>query len=120
MRKLYVLLTAPLLMFSLANDDPAKNRVAGTPVDCLSDIDAQAQPRVVDATTIAYSRTDKRIWVTHPEGVCPSLRPMQTLIVERRGARLCRGDRFRTIQATSSVPSGVCHFGAFTPLDKAS
>lgn len=119
MRMRYVLLTSPLLLLLLANEDTLKGRVAGASVDCLSDMDTRSQAEIIDSSTIGYSRTSKRIWITHPEGSCAALRPMQALIVERRGAQLCRGDRFRTVRAPAMVPSGVCHFGPFTPYDKA-
>ncbi len=118
MTKRLLLLIIPALALTAAKDDPLAGRAAGKPVQCISDLDARSQVRIVDDKTIAYSRTANRIWITHPQGACPGLHPMRSLVVERRGAQLCSGDRFRTVQATSSVPSGVCQFGAFTPYDK--
>nr|WP_026326137.1 DUF6491 family protein [Sphingomonas sp. Mn802worker] len=118
MRTHLALLALPVLMLTAATADPTAGRVAGKPVDCISEIDTRAQAEIIDARTIAYSRTAKRMWITHPEGTCNGLAPARTLIVERRGARLCRGDRFRTIRAPATVPSPQCFFGRFTPYDK--
>jgi hypothetical protein len=108
----------PALTLSAAASDPLAGRVAGAPVECISAVDTRAQAQILDDQTIAYSRTAKRTWVTHPEGQCNGLAPNRTLIVERRGSQLCRGDRFRTIRAPATVPSGLCFFGRFTPYDK--
>jgi hypothetical protein len=118
MNKRLALLTLPLLMVSAAKDDPLAGRVAGKPMECISNFETQSQAQIIDNATIAYSRTAKRTWITHPEGNCPGLQPFRTLMVERRGSQLCRGDRFRTIQAPATVPSDVCFFGMFTPYDK--
>jgi len=113
---------APLavLVFTLgaADDGPLAGRVAGEPVECLANFETNATAQIIDARTIAYSRTANRTWITHPQGACTGLQPFRTLVVERRGSQLCSGDRFRTISATSSVPSGQCRFGRFTPYDK--
>jgi hypothetical protein len=118
MNKRLALLTLPLLMVSAAKDDPLAGRVAGKPVECISNLETQSQVRIIDSATIAYSRTARRTWITHPRGNCPGLQPFRTLIVERRGSQLCKGDRFRTVRAPATVPSGVCFFGSFTPYDK--
>lgn len=118
MTKQMLLMLVPALMLTAAKDDPLAGRVAGQTVQCISDMDARAQAQILDNRTIAYSRTANRIWITHPEGACPGLHPFRTLVVQRRGAQLCSGDRFRTVRAPASVPSGQCHFGAFTPYDK--
>lgn len=112
-----VLLAAAPMLLLAAKDDPMAGRVAGSPAKCLSSIDATARAEIVDARTITYSRTAKRTWVVHPRGTCLGLQPGRTLVVEQRGAQLCQGDRFRTVQSTSSVPSPACTFDAFVPYD---
>jgi hypothetical protein len=118
MIKRLALLTLPLLMVSAAKDDTLAGRVAGEPVECISNFETNSQVRIIDSKTIAYSRTAKRTWITHPRGNCPGLQPFRTLVVERRGSQLCRGDRFRTVRSPATVPSGACFFGTFTPYDK--
>ena len=97
--------------------DPLAGYVAGAPVDCvdLSRIDG---PTIIDSTTILYRQSGRRMWRTGPDGSCPSLRPLTTLVVEPLGGRLCRGDRFRTIAVPSPIPSGYCRFTAFVPYDR--
>ena len=97
--------------------DPLDGRVAGAPVDCI-DLSRINGPDIVDASTILYRQSAKRIWVTGPVGECPSLRPMDTLIVEVQGSRLRRNDLFRTVTPGLSIPSGVCRFRRFVPYDR--
>lgn len=97
--------------------DPLVGRIAGAPVDCVR-LNRNTTPEIVDARTVLYRETDRRVWRTGPVGVCPALRPQGTLIVEVLGARQCRGDRFRVLVNSSNLPSGVCRFDRFTPYDK--
>ena len=105
------------LALAAAKDDPLAGRIAGQPVNC---IDAQLTqgPDVLDAHTILYRETNRRIWRTEPIGTCPELEPISTLIVEIYGAQLCRNDRFRVRRPGELIPGPVCRFGAFTPYDK--
>ena len=97
--------------------DPLAGRVAGKPVRCI-DIQRNGGPEIVDSQTILYRQSGKRIWKTGPVGECPSLRPLDTVIVEVYGGQLCRNDRFRTVSVGMSIPSGYCRFRDFTPFDK--
>lgn len=98
--------------------DPLSGRVAGAAVHCI-DLSRNTGPDIVDAQTILYHESGRRIWKTGPVGTCPSLRPLDTLIVEVYGGQLCGNDRFRTISAGMSIPSGYCRFRDFTPYDRA-
>ncbi|SFO08107.1 hypothetical protein [Sphingomonas sp. OK281] len=109
------LLTAGMLV--AGKSDPLAGRRAGTPVRCVN-LQLLNGPEIVDAQTILYRQSGKRIWKTGPVGECPSLRPLDTLIVEVYGGQLCRNDRFRTVSAGMSIPSGSCRFRDFTPYDK--
>lgn len=106
-----------MLVLVAAKDDPLAGRSPGEPVDCIDSDDASGI-QITDAGTIIYQRTNRRLWVTTPMGRCPSLRPLTTLVVERFGAQLCRGDRFRVVEAPSSIPSAYCRFGPFVPWEK--
>lgn len=105
------------LTLSAGKSDPLEGRVAGKPATCI-DLDFSTSPQIVDAHTILYRQSGKRIWKTGPVGDCPSLRPFDTLIVDAYGTRICRNDRFRTVQNGMSIPSGYCRFRDFTPYDK--
>lgn len=102
-----------------AKDDVAKalaGRVPGKAENCitLSRVDG---PQIVDAETILYRQSGRRVWRTGPVGHC-SLRPLDTLVVEVWGGQLCRNDRFRVITPGLSIPSAYCRFDSFTPYDK--
>lgn len=109
----------PLLAFALvaAKDDPLAGRIAGKPQQCISP-DIASGPQITDTGTIIYRRTNKRLFVSTPIGTCRSLRPLTTLVIERYGSQICRGDRFRVIDPPSRIPSPFCRFGAFVPWDK--
>lgn len=97
--------------------DPLAGRVAGKPVDCIS-LSLNATPEIVDERTILYRQGGRRMWRTGPVGACPSLRPLNTLIVENYGGRICRNDRFRVLIPSTTIPSGYCRFAAFTPYER--
>ena len=110
-------LIALALALAAAKDDPLAGRIAGKPVDCI-DVQFTQGPDIVDAHTILYRQTGRRIWRTGPIGTCPELEPVSTLIVEMYGAQLCRNDRFRVRRPGDLIAGPVCRFGAFTPYDK--
>lgn len=91
-------------------------RVAGKPTDCI-DPQFSDGPQVIDDHTLIY-RQGRRIWRNDLPAACPSLNPQSTLIISRWGGQLCRNDTFRTIETGSTIPSGICRFGDFTPYDR--
>ena len=106
-----------LSLLAAADDDPFAGRVTGPVASC---IDARLTPEVQipDPHTIIYRETAKRLWRTGPDGPCPDLEPLATLVVEQQGAELCRGDRFRVRREGSGTRGGICRFTGFTPYDK--
>ena len=107
---------AILLALPGASKDPLAGRVAGTPVRCISD-DTFSGPTIVDRNTIIYNRSGRRLWVVHPTGQCPSLRPLNTLVIEKWGSGTCANDRFRVLEPGTTIPSAYCRFGKFVPYD---
>lgn len=105
------------LVLGAGRDDPLAGRVAGTAVRCI-DIARIQGPTIVDADTILYRQSGKRIWRTGPVGSCPPLRPLATMIVDVYGGQLCRNDRFRLVEPGLSIPSASCRFRDFTPYDE--
>ena len=92
------------------DDEVAKalaGRVPGQAEKCIS-LSAVQGPQIVDEHTILYRQSGKRVWRTGPVGACPSLRPLETLVVEVWGGQLCRNDRFRVVTPGMSIPSGSC------------
>lgn len=100
-----------------ARGDPLAGRTAGPPSNCL-DLDLVGGPDIVDAHTILYRQSARRVWRTEPIGACPGMRYGDTLIVELYGRQMCRNDRFRAVHP-GSLPGAVCRFGPFVPYDRA-
>lgn len=101
-----------------AKDDPLAGRIPGPPQRCMDTLASGTNPAIYDNRTIAYRQSSRRIWVTHPVGACPALRPLAVLIVERFGTQQCQNDQFRVVDPPGSIPSGICRFGPFVPYDK--
>ena len=106
----------PLALLGAKSRDPFAGLAAGTPTDCIQ-VDPQRSLVITDRNMIQY-RESRRVWRVEPMGRCPSLKPLNTLIVEINGGQLCRGDRFRVLEPGLSIPSGACLFGKFTPYEK--
>jgi len=60
-------------------------------------------------------RTRGTLWLNQTGRSCSSLRAMSTLIVERHGSEICRGDRVRALEPGSSIPGPPCVLGDFVP-----
>ncbi len=91
-------------------------RVAGEAKDCIS-VTSSDGPMII-GETLLY-RDGRRLWRTEPVGGCPGLDDDKILVVELHGSQLCRNDRFRTLDRSSTlIPGPYCRFGAFTPYEK--
>lgn len=110
-------LLLPLALVAARGDDPLAGRIAGPPQECL-DLGRVDGPSIIDANTILYRQSGKRVWRAELSAPCPSLEPFSTLIVEVYGRQLCRHDRFRVRSPNSSIPGGFCRFERFVPYDK--
>jgi hypothetical protein len=112
-------LLALALPLVAAKSDPLAGRVAGPPQNCVS-LSQTNGPSIIDEHTILYTEgAGRRIWKTGPVGACPSLAPLNTLIVDVYGGQLCRNDRFRVLTPGTTIPSAYCRFTQFTPYTKA-
>ena len=73
---------------------------------------------MTDAQIVGHSivyRVIGSVYLNRPnEGRCTALRPGRTIVVQRTGGQLCRGDLFDIVDYPVGR-SGVCAFGAFTP-----
>lgn len=112
-------LALPVLLLALvaAKDDPLAGRAPGAPARCIDPIRVTG-PEITRAGTIIYRGSAKRLWVSTPIGTCPALRPYSTLVIDRFGVDLCRGDRFRVLDPPSRIASATCRFGPFVPWVK--
>ena len=81
-------------------------RVTGPPQTCISTFGDQ-NVRVIDARTIAYG-SGRTIYVSQLQSACPALRPHNTIIVERTGSQLCRGDHVRGLETGAIIPGPIC------------
>ena len=102
------------------DDDLAKalaGRVPGKPADCIN-TQGMSGPQIIDDRTILYRESGRRVWRNDLPDACTSLRPMTTMVLRSYGGQTCRNDTFRTLDSGSSIPSGICRLGSFTPYDK--
>ena len=120
MTRAVAVLLLPLLAAPLpaAKSDPLAGRVAGPPRQCINLSQTGANLTIVDATTIEYRQSGRRLWRTSPVGGCPGMRPLNRLVIDAYGTQVCRNDRFRTVEPNLSIPGPYCRFGAWTPYDK--
>lgn len=109
-------LLALALALTAARDDPLAGRVPGSAVDCI-ELSRVQGPEIVDARTILYRQSARRVWRTGPVGACAAMRPGDGVVAMIYANRLCRNDRFR-VRAPGTLLGGECRFGPFTPYDK--
>ena len=88
-------------------------RVAGPAQTCISDQPNQ-NLRTVDARTVAYD-VGATVWVNRLQDACPALNPYNTLIVERSGGQICRGDRVRGLEPGATIPGPSCNLQDWVP-----
>ena len=60
-------------------------------------------------------RTGKTLWINDTGKACKNISAMSTLIVERHGPQICRGDHVRAVELTGGIPGPVCILGDFVP-----
>lgn len=60
-------------------------------------------------------RTGNTLWLNDTGKGCKSIRAMSTLIVERQGSEICRGDHVRAVEFSGGIPGPVCILGDFVP-----
>ena len=88
---------------------------AGPPRSCISGTDRNL---VIGDEQTVVQREGPTTWVNRLATACPGLRPINTLVVERYGSQLCRGDRIRSLEPGSSIPGPICVLGDFTPYTR--
>jgi hypothetical protein len=96
--------------------DYVDGRVAGDPVDCIN-TQSSSGLSTVDETTLVY-RSGATLFVNTLPARCPGLDPLDTLIVEQFGSRLCRGDKVRGLEPGTAIPGPICRLGSFVPYRK--
>lgn len=88
-------------------------RIAGPAQACVSALPNQG-PRVIDSMTIALD-VGSTVWVNRLSASCPALSPFNSLIVERSGGQICRGDRVRGLEPGATIPGPSCNLQDWVP-----
>ena len=91
-------------------------RTAGAPVECVDIQRSSGSFRSVGGAII-FS-VGGRLYRSDPVDGCRFLRSDPVIVVDAYGSRVCRNDRFRTIDRGTSIPSAYCRFGAFAPYER--
>lgn len=92
-----------------------KGKVAGTPVNCISDYNADNIIRVSD-NILLYRVSGRLVYQNNLRSSCPGIaRDTDIIVSEQFGAQKCRGDIIRLVDRSSGMTGGVCSLGQFTP-----
>ena len=92
-------------------------RTAGEPEDCVP-IESGRSLSAVERGTIIYGG-GRTLWLVRLRNGCPSIRRLDTLIVEPTGSQYCRGDRIRSVTPGTTIPGPICVIESFTPYTRA-
>lgn len=90
-------------------------KVAGTPVNCISDFNATNTIRVSD-NILLYRVSGRLVYQNKLRSACSGLARDDDIIVsEQFGSQKCKGDIIRLVDRTSGMTGGVCSLGDFVP-----
>lgn len=90
-------------------------KVAGKPVNCISDFNAHNTIRVSD-NILLYRVSGRLVYKNNLRSSCRGLSSDNDIIVsEQFGGQKCRGDIIRLVDRTSGMPGGFCSLGEFVP-----
>ncbi len=90
-------------------------KVAGKPVNCISDFNTQNMIRVSD-DILLYRVSGRLVYRNNLRSSCSGLaRDDDIIVTEQFGGQKCRGDLLRLVDRTSGIPGGVCSLGEFIP-----
>lgn len=91
-----------------------EGRVAGPPVDCVSQRDLRGN-RSAGEGAVIFDGPGDMIYVNRPPAGCPELDVGRALVTRTTTGRLCRGDIVTVVDTASSIQYGSCGLGEFTP-----
>ena len=89
----------------------------GAPVNCISASSVHG-PTMIGKNTVLYREGGRKVWRNDLVAACPAMGFGNTMIIELHGGQICRNDMFRVLEPGSSIPSGYCRLGKFTPYKK--
>jgi uncharacterized protein DUF6491 len=95
-------------------------KVAGPPVSCLPNYDANDM-RIIDGRTVAYRAGSRTVYVMHLSEGCHLLGSGNYALLTREtgGLGKCRGDIARVFDATSRTTVGSCAIEGIVPYKPA-
>lgn len=90
-------------------------KVAGKPVNCISDFNAQQTIRVSD-DILLYRVSSRLVYKNNLRSSCRGLaRDNDIIVSEQFGSQKCSGDIIRLVDRTSGMRGGFCSLGDFVP-----
>jgi hypothetical protein len=94
-------------------------KVAGKPVNCISDFNGSNIIRISD-DILLYRVSGNLVYKNNLRSSCPGLaRDSDIIVTEQFGSQKCRGDLLRMVDRTSGMQGPVCSLGEFVPYRKA-
>lgn len=90
-------------------------RVAGPPMDCISEPDLAGNQSFGRGVILFRSRTNDVLYVNRPPAGCVGLNFGRAIKVQSPATRLCRGDTVTVFDPVSGIEYGACGLGEFTP-----
>jgi hypothetical protein len=104
---------------ALALDKELKGKIAGKPVNCLSNSSTSNVIRISD-DMLLYRQSGRLVYQNKLRYACPGLeRGDDLLVTETFGGSLCRGDLIRLVDRSSGIQGPVCSLGEFVPYKTA-
>ncbi len=95
-----------------------EGKVAGKPVNCVSNFRGENLHAVGDNTLI-YRINRNLIYRNNVLGTCRGLSFGDTLVLRVYGSQYCRGDIARVVNLQSGIMTGSCVLGDFVPYTPA-
>ncbi len=93
-------------------------KVAGEPINCISDFNATQLIRVSD-DILLYRVSGSLVYENKLRYSCPGLARDDDIIVsEQFGSQKCRGDLIRLVDRVSGIQGPACSLGEFVPYRK--
>ena len=100
-------------------DKELAGKLAGTPLNCISDFNATNMVRISD-DILLYRVSRNLVYKNNLRSSCPGLaRDNDIIVSEQFGGQKCRGDLLKLVDRTSGIPGPVCSLGEFVPYRKA-
>ena len=94
--------------------DALEGRVAGPPVDCVSQRDLRGN-RSAGESAILFDGPGDVVYVNRPPAGCPTLDSGRFLVTNTPSGRLCRGDIVTVVDPLNGTQYGGCGLGDFVP-----